>query len=56
MESSSFNTLFKIGIIGFTSECYAIIFDLRWMILLAFVLILTDFGLGYLQVGQRRLK
>ena len=46
MESSSFNTLFKTGIIGFTSECYAIIFDLRWMIL----------GLGYLQVGQRRLK
>lgn len=46
MESSSFNTLFKTGIIGFTSECYAIIFDLRWMILLAFVLILTDFWFG----------
>lgn len=46
MESNSFNTLFKTGIIGFTSECYAIIFDLRWMILLAFVLILSDFWFG----------
>ena len=46
MESNSFNTIFKIGIIGFTSECYAIIFDLRWMILLAFVLILSDFWFG----------
>lgn len=46
MESNSFNTIFKTGIIGFTSECYAIIFDLRWMILLAFVLILSDFWFG----------
>lgn len=46
MESNSFNTIFKTGIIGFTSECYAIIFDLRWMILLAFVLIISDFWFG----------
>lgn len=46
MESNSFNTILKTGIIGFTSECYAIIFDLRWMILLAFVLILSDFWFG----------
>ena len=46
MESNSFNTIFKTGIIGFISECYAIIFDLRWMILLAFVLILSDFWFG----------
>lgn len=46
MESNSFNTIFKTGIIGFTSECYAIIFNLRWMILLAFVLILSDFWFG----------
>ena len=46
MESNSFNTIFKTGIIGFTSECYAIIFDLRWMILLALVLILSDFWFG----------
>lgn len=46
MESNAFNTIFKTGIIGFTSECYAIIFDLRWMILLAFVLILSDFWFG----------
>lgn len=46
MESNSFNTIFKTGIIGFTSECYAIIFDLRWMILLAFVLILSDLWFG----------
>lgn len=46
MESNSFNTIIKTGIIGFTSECYAIIFDLRWMILLAFVLILSDFWFG----------
>lgn len=46
MENSSFNTIFKTGIIGFTSECHAIIFDLRWMILLAFVLILSDFWFG----------
>lgn len=46
MENNSFNTIFKTGIIGFTSECYAIIFDLRWMILLAFVLILSDFWFG----------
>ena len=46
MESNSFNTIFKTGIIGFTPECYAIIFDLRWMILLAFVLILSDFWFG----------
>ena len=46
MESNSFNTLFKTGIIGFTAECYAIIFDLRWMILLAFVLIIADFWFG----------
>lgn len=46
MESNSFSTIFKTGIIGFTSECYAIIFDLRWMILLAFVLILSDFWFG----------
>lgn len=46
MESNSFNTIFKTGIIGFTSECYAIIFDLRWMILLAFILILSDFWFG----------
>ena len=46
MESNSFNTIFKTGIIGFTSECYAIIVDLRWMILLAFVLILSDFWFG----------
>lgn len=46
MESNSFNTLFKTGIIGFTAECYAIVFDLRWMILLAFVLIIADFWFG----------
>lgn len=46
MENNSFNTIFKTGIIGFTSECYAIIFNLRWMILLAFVLILSDFWFG----------
>lgn len=46
MESNSFNTLFKTGIIGFTAECYAIIFDLRWMILLALVLIIADFWFG----------
>lgn len=46
MESNSFNTILKTGIIGFTSECYAIIFDLRWMILLAFVLILSDLWFG----------
>lgn len=46
MESNSFNTIFKTGIIGFTSECYAIIFNLRWMILLAFVLILSDLWFG----------
>lgn len=46
MESNSFNTLFKTGIIGFTVECYAIVFDLRWMILLAFVLIIADFWFG----------
>lgn len=46
MESNSFSTIFKTGIIGFTSESYAIIFDLRWMILLAFVLILSDFWFG----------
>ena len=46
MESNSFNTLFKTGIIGFTAECYAIVFDLRWMILLAFVLIIADFLFG----------
>lgn len=46
MESNSFNTIFKTGIIGFTSECYAVIFDLRWMILLALVLILSDFWFG----------
>lgn len=46
MESNSFNTILKTGIIGFTSECYAIIFDLRWMILLAFVLIISDFWFG----------
>lgn len=46
MESNPFNSIFKTGIIGFTSECYAIIFDLRWMILLAFVLILSDFWFG----------
>lgn len=46
MESNSFNTLFKTGIIGFTAECYAIIFDLRWMILLAFILIIADFWFG----------
>ena len=46
MESNSFSTIFKTSIIGFTSECYAIIFDLRWMILLALVLILSDFWFG----------
>ena len=46
MESNSFNTLFKTGIIGFIAECYAIVFDLRWMILLAFVLIIADFWFG----------
>ena len=46
MESNSFNTLFKTGIIGFTAECYAIVFDLRWMILLALVLIIADFWFG----------
>lgn len=46
MESNSFNKLFKTGIIGFTAECYAIVFDLRWMILLAFVLIIADFWFG----------
>lgn len=46
MESNSFNTILKTGIIAFTSECYAIIFNLRWMILLAFVLILSDFWFG----------
>lgn len=46
MESNSFNTIFKTSLIGFTSEFYGIIFDLRWMILLAFVLILTDFWFG----------
>lgn len=46
MESNSFNIIFKTGIIGFTSECYAIIFDLRWMILLALVLILSDLWFG----------
>lgn len=53
MESNSFNTIFKTGIIGFTSECYAIIFDLRWMILLAFVLILSDFWFG---ISVRRMQ
>lgn len=46
MESSSFNTIFKTSLIGFTSEFCGIIFDLRWMILLAFVLILSDLWFG----------
>lgn len=46
MERNSFNTVFKTSLIGFISEFYGIIFDLRWMILLAFVLILSDFWFG----------
>lgn len=46
MENNAFNNLFKTSIIGFISECYTIIFDLRWMILLAIILILSDFWFG----------
>ena len=46
MESNSFNALFKTSLIGFATECYDIMFNLRWMVLLAFALILADLWFG----------
>lgn len=38
--------LFKISMIGLFGECTQIIYDLRWMILLAIILILSDLWFG----------
>jgi hypothetical protein len=39
-------SLFKISMIGLFGECTQIIYDLRWMILLAIILILSDLWFG----------
>lgn len=39
-------SLFKTSIIGLFGECTQIIYDLRWMILLAIILILSDLWFG----------
>lgn len=39
-------TLFKTSMIGLFGECIQIIYDLRWMILLAIILILSDLWFG----------
>lgn len=39
-------TLFKTSTIGLFGECTQIIYDLRWMILLAIILILSDLWFG----------
>lgn len=43
---SHLNPILKISLIGFASECFSIFYDLRWMILLALVLIITDLWFG----------
>lgn len=43
---SHLNTAFKTSLIGFASECFSIFYDLRWMILLALVLIIADLWFG----------
>lgn len=39
-------SLFKTSIVGLFGECTQIIYDLRWMILLAIILILSDLWFG----------
>lgn len=39
-------SLFKTSMIGLFGECIQIIYDLRWMILLAIILILSDLWFG----------
>lgn len=46
MESNTFSNVFKTGIIGLVTECYDTIFSLRWMVVLAIILIITDLWFG----------
>lgn len=39
-------SLFKISLVGLMGECTQILYDLRWMILLAITLILSDLWFG----------
>ena len=39
-------SLFKTSMIGLFGECTQILYDLRWMILLAIILILSDLWFG----------
>lgn len=53
------NYFFRTSLIGFYYECMGILYDLRWMILLAAILILTDLWFGisaskYLKVEIRK--
>lgn len=46
VTETAIQSLFKASMIGLFGECTQIIYDLRWMILLAIILILSDLWFG----------
>lgn len=46
VTEATIQSLFKTSMIGLFGECTQIIYDLRWMILLAIILILSDLWFG----------